>query len=185
MSIPTFETERLILRGVTLADAEFYQKNFAHYEIIEFLSSRVPWPYPENGAEQFIRDIVLPNQGKTRWTWGIFLRSKPEEIVGVVELFKPGIPEDRAFWLCRRLWGQGLMTEAIEPVMNFAYTSLGLDELILSNAVENKRSRKVKENSGATLLHTKPAAFANPAYTQSEYWRLSKEVWLDKRTVNR
>ncbi|HXH30263.1 MAG TPA: GNAT family N-acetyltransferase [Bacteriovoracaceae bacterium] len=178
MTIPTFQTSRLILRGIELSDAPSYQKNFANYDVIQYLSSRVPWPYPENGVELFIKDFVLPNQGKTRWSWGIFLSEQPEEVIGVIEIFNPGIPEHRGFWLSKDHWGKGLMSEAIAPVMNFAYTTLGMESLILSNAVENTRSRRVKERSGATFLYTRPASFSNPQYTHSEYWQLTREVWL-------
>jgi len=71
MEIPIFETERLILKGLSLEDAPLYQENFAD-EVIQHLSSRVPWPYPKDGAYTFIKDFILPNQGKGRWAWGIF-----------------------------------------------------------------------------------------------------------------
>ncbi len=45
-TIPTFETDRLILRGVQISDAPSCQKHFAHHEVIKYLSSNVPWPYP-------------------------------------------------------------------------------------------------------------------------------------------
>lgn len=178
--IPSFETKRLVLRGVELSDAPAYQKNFANYEVIRHLSTRVPWPYPDDGAETFIRNFVLPNQGKTNWNWGIFLRSDPVELIGAVELFHPGHPDNRGFWLAEKHWQQGYMTEAVEPVTEFAFTTLNLESLLLANAVGNDRSRRVKEKNGATLIEVLPFKHVDPAYTESEYWKLTKEAWLSR-----
>jgi len=49
--IPTFTTSRLILKPVTSQDIPSYKKHFVDYEVIQFLSSNVPWPYPEYGVE--------------------------------------------------------------------------------------------------------------------------------------
>lgn len=177
-SIPTLETPRLILRGLQISDAPSYQKNFNDYEVTQFLSANVPWPYPEDGAEFFIKNVVLPNQGITRWNWGIFLKSNPEEVIGSVELFHPGVPENRGFWLAKKYWNKGYMTEAVAPVMDFAFNTLQLDSLTFANAVENNRSRRVKEKTNAKFLDVRPAKYVNPKFTKSEFWLLSKEQWV-------
>ena len=45
----TLETERLVLRPFTQADAPAVQRGVAHYEIARNLLT-VPWPYPPDGA---------------------------------------------------------------------------------------------------------------------------------------
>ena len=67
MDLPIFETERLILKGLSIEDAPYYQKHFAGYEMIQHLSNRVPQRFSEDGALKFIKDFVLPNQGNGRW----------------------------------------------------------------------------------------------------------------------
>ena len=182
-TLPTFETNRLILREVTLADVPSYQSHFADYDVIQYLSANVPWPYPENGAETYLTQLVIPNQGKTRWNWGIFLKSNPTELIGAVELFVPGLPEHRGFWLAKKYWNKGYMTEALKPVTEFAFNTLNLDKLIFANAVQNNRSRRVKEKSGAKYLDTRPAKYVNPKFTLSEFWELSRSNWESGHSV--
>jgi hypothetical protein len=67
--IPTLATPRLTLRGITEADAPAVQRYFADDAVIGELAAIVPWPYPPDGAITFIRDNVLPVQGKDRWVW--------------------------------------------------------------------------------------------------------------------
>lgn len=179
MVLPKFETKRLILKEITLQDAPSYEKNFVDYEVIRHLSSAVPWPYPKDGIVEFINSFILPNQGKNRWLWGIFLKQNPGELVGVVDLWREGKPENRGFWLARKLWGEGIMTEAVEPVTDYAFGELGFVKLVFANAVGNIASRRVKEKTGARLIDVRPAKFVDPKYTEHEVWELKKEDWLN------
>ena len=117
--IPNYKTERLILKKISLNDISSYTKHFVDYEVIRHLSSAVPWPYPENGVEDHIKNELLPFQGKRKWTWGIFMKNEPNQLIGCVELYKVGIPEHRGFWLGKKFWDKGIMTEAVNPVINY------------------------------------------------------------------
>lgn len=180
--LPVFKTERLILREVKLSDIPSYKKNFVNYAVISQLSAAVPWPYPDDGVEWFLNNIVFPSQGKDRWVWGLFLKEKPDEIIGTVDLWREGIPENRGFWLGEAFWGKGYMTEAVAPVMDYAFNNLGFEKLVFSNALGNNKSRRIKEKTGATFIGLRPASFVDPQLTQAETWELTKENWLRFRS---
>ena len=55
MDTPTLQTGRLILRPLALSDAPAIQRHFNNWNIIQNLTSVVPWPYPDDGAETFIK----------------------------------------------------------------------------------------------------------------------------------
>lgn len=176
-TVPTFETERLILRGVQISDEPSYKKHFVDYEVVSQLAAAVPWPYPEDGIREYIEQVILPVQGKDRWYWAMFLKSNPEEMIGGVDLWRDGKPENRGFWLGRKFWNQGLMTEAVEPIIDYAFTELGFEKLIFSNALGNIRSRRIKEKTGARLIGTRPAQFVSSDYVEAETWELTKSEW--------
>lgn len=180
--LPVLETKHLILRGVTEADAQNWQKHFDDYEVIRNLSTFVPWPYPKDGASTFLANIILPHQGTSRWTWGIFLKGAPDELIGCVDLWREGKPENRGFWLSRKHWGKGFMTEAVTPVMDYAFDELGFDLLVFANAVGNIGSRRIKEKTGARLLRVAPARFVDPQLTQHEVWEIRREDWKTQRS---
>jgi RimJ/RimL family protein N-acetyltransferase len=175
--LPVFTTERLVLRDLAESDAAAYEKHFVDYEVIKELSHVVPWPYPKGGVLKHIRDVMIPQQGKGHWVWGIFLKDAPEEAIGCVHLRREGNPGNRGFWLGRKYWGMGLMTEAVIPVMDYAFSELGFKIMILSNARGNVRSRRVKEKTGAIFLRIESGQFVNPDYTEREVWELNKEDW--------
>jgi RimJ/RimL family protein N-acetyltransferase len=176
--LPTFQTARLFLRPVSLSDVKAYQKYFVDYEVVRFLSSAVPWPYPENGVEYFLENLVLPRQGIDRWCFGIYLKTNPQELIGCVDLWREPRPENRGFWLGKKFWGQGIMTEAVAPITDYAFNKLGFEVLYFSNAVGNTASRRVKEKAGATLLGVRPASFVSAEFTEAELWELKKENYV-------
>jgi len=157
---------------------ESYARHFVDYEVIRHLSSAVPWPYPEDGVREYVKKDIIPNQGNGRWDWGLFLKSNPDELIGSIGLWHPGVPENRGFWLGQKFWGQGLMTEAVEPVTRYAFFDLGFRNLMFANALGNQASRRVKEKSGAKLVEVIPGAFVDRKYKKKEVWELSKAEFL-------
>lgn len=146
------------------------------YEVIRHLARDVPWPYPAGGAAKFIRDRVLPGQGQNRWVWGLHRREVPG-LIGAVDLWREGRPEHRGFWLGRQFWGQGLMTEAVIRITDYAFDVLEFEELIFANALGNERSHNIKERTGADLVEVRPGSFVDPAYDRREIWRLTRDKW--------
>lgn len=175
--VPHFKTERLILKSISLDDVTSYTKHFVDYDVIRNLSNVVPWPYPENGVEEYITTMIFPRLGKTLWNWGIFLQSNPNELIGGIDLWKKGHPEHRGFWLGKAHWGNGYMTEAVYPINDFAFEHFGYDKLLFANAVGNTRSRRIKEKTGCSFVKTFEFNFVDPNLSESELWELTRENW--------
>ncbi len=182
-SVPTFETNRLILRELVESDAPSYQEQFVDYEVIRHLTASVPWPYPQDGVLNYLRSDVIPNQGKDRWVWAITLKENPAEVIGSVELLREATPTNRGFWLGKSFWGKGYMTEAVEPITNFAFSSLGFEKLLFGNAIGNDRSSRIKEKMGARLVSSTSASYVDEKYSQKEIYELTKEDWLLNQKV--
>ncbi|MCR9212833.1 MAG: GNAT family N-acetyltransferase [Proteobacteria bacterium] len=178
---PAFTTSRLIIRPPETADIPSWQKNFVDYEVIRHLHAHIPWPYPENGVETHLNEAILPNQGKDKWVWVLCHKDQPEEVIGSIEIRRTdagvGENDNRGFWLAQKFWGQGLMSEALVPVMNYAFTKLGFKSMVLSNATRNRRSSRVKKRHGARFVATAPARFVDPTYTEKEIWEITREEW--------
>jgi RimJ/RimL family protein N-acetyltransferase len=174
---PIFQTERLVLKAITSKDADAYSKHFIDYNVIRYLSSVVPWPYPENGVEDFLKTTVFPYQGKDKWVWGIFLKENPDELIGCIDLWRKGKPENRGFWLGKKYWGKGIMTEANYPILDYAFKHLRFEKLIFANAVSNIASRRIKEKTGCRLIGIEPASFVDPEFKEHELWELTSKDW--------
>src|SRR5690606_29292735 len=106
------------------------------------LASRVPWPYPEDGALSFMRDVSLPAMAEGReWHWSIRRQDEPGTLIGVITL-SDETDNNRGFWLDPRWQRQGLMQEACEAVTGYWFEVLQRPVLRAPKAVPNLASRR-------------------------------------------
>ena len=128
-------------------------------------------------CEPFLRMRKL-RLGIDSWDWSIFLKENPKECIGCIGLWRKGRPENRGFWLARKHWRKGLMTEAVQATLSYAFNELGFKKLVFANAVQNTASRRIKEKTGCRYIKTIPRKFVDPECRESEIWELTKEDWL-------
>jgi ribosomal-protein-alanine N-acetyltransferase len=182
MATPTLETDRLVLRPVTLADAPAIQKYFDNWNIIKRMQVRVPWPYPKNGAEEFLRGTVLPGvESGDCLYWAILAKDGPDEAIGMIEFrFQDNSGGNRGFWLAEPFWGRGYMTEAVSAVQDYLFFDLGIERFVVTNARTNQASRRVKQKTGARLLG--PATLQHhQGGLDAEKWEVTRERWATLR----
>jgi len=177
---PQFETRRLILRPLELADAEQMQPLFAHWKIVEFMATVVPWPYPEDGSMTYCRDVALPAMARgDEWHWTLRLKTDPGELIGVISLRKRE-NGNRGFWLGLPWQGQGLMTEAADAVTDYWFNELGFPELRVAKAIANSASRCISEKNGMRVVHMEARDYVGGRFP-SEIWAITAEEWRRHR----
>lgn len=179
---PTLETSRLLLCPLQLADAAQAQVLFSQLEIVRYLNkSRVPWPYPPDGAYTFYRDIALPAvECGEQWHWTLRLKSDPAKLIGGISLMADQ-EDNRGFWLGLRWQGQGLMREACEAVTDFWFETLKFPVLRVSKAIANAASRRISEMQGMRVVATEERDYVS-GRLPSEIWEITAEEWRARRT---
>jgi ribosomal-protein-alanine N-acetyltransferase len=182
MATPTIHTARLILRPLALSDAPAIQRHFNNWNIIKNLAAVVPWPYPDDGAETFIKaQLEKIAAGEEIHQWALVLKAGDGQAIGNIH-FRPrsDTPKGhRGFWLAEPCWNQGLMTEAIAAVNDFAFRTLGIESFHVCNVVSNVASRRVKQKTGAEFVgHIELAHHSGE--TKSELWKVTRENWLNR-----
>ncbi|MGC2779930.1 MAG: GNAT family N-acetyltransferase [Bradyrhizobium sp.] len=182
MPTPTLHTARLILRPLAPTDAPAIQHHFNNWNIIRNLAAVVPWPYPDDGAETFIRlQLDRIASGEEIYQWVLVPRDGPGEAIGNIH-FRPHVESfkgNRGFWLAEPYWNRGLMSEAIAAVNDFAFGPLGLDHFYVCNVASNAASRRVKQKTGAEFTGFIELAHHN-GETKSEKWIVRRETWLQR-----
>ncbi|WP_411384239.1 GNAT family N-acetyltransferase [Pseudomonas sp. L7] len=175
--LKTLYTERLVLTPLQLEDAPAIQQLFPQWEVVRYLDRRVPWPYPEDGALVYVRDIALPAMAAGReWHWMIRLRGEDPRIIGSISLYdEPG--NNRGFWLAPQWWGQGYMREACRVVNAYWFETLSRPVMQVPKAVANHASRKVSEHEGMRLVDTRDGHFVSGPF-EVEIWEMTRREWL-------
>ena len=181
-SSPTFKTRRLILTPLQLTDAADIQQLFPHWEVVRFLDSRVPWPYPPDGALTYVRGLALPAIAAGReWHWMIRLADDPINSIGSICLYDhPG--NNRGFWLAPQWQGKGYVSEACEVINAYWFEILRRPVMQVPKAVGNHASRKVSEREGMRLVETQQGNFVSGPLLKG-IWEMTQEEWLKRKAA--
>lgn len=170
------ETPRLFLRPLELADAAQVQILFPHWEIVRYLTTDVPWPYPPDGAYCFFRDVALPAmERREAWHWTLRLKTDPENLIGGIGLMTRA-ENNRGFWIAPPWQGRGLMTEATEAVTDFWFETLGFPLLRVQKAAANAASRRLSEKNGMRLVATTERDHVS-GRLPAEIWEITAKEW--------
>ena len=140
----TLETERLTLTMYTLEDAQ----GLYEYASNPNVGPNAGWKPHESVEEsrEIIQELFLPAE-----SWAIRLKGS-DRIIGTI-----GLEHDRhrdenskeiGYSLAEDMWGQGLMTEACQEVLRFAFEEAGLAQVGICTSPDNKRSQSVIRKCG-------------------------------------
>jgi len=174
------QTLRLYLEPLRLEDAPQIQEIFPHWEIVRFLATRVPWPYPPDGAETYCRDIALPAMARgEEWHWTLRLKTQSQQIVGCISLMKAE-NHNRGFWMGLAWQGQGLMSEAVDAVTDYWFDDLGFPLLRAPKAIANEASQRISQKSGMRVVAHEDREYVS-GRLPSEIWEITAEEWRKYR----
>ena len=150
---PVLQTERLLLDAVTPADAEAVFELCQDEEVQRWVP--VPSPYTRASAEFFTGEYASqganatePGTGFTLWA---IRDAATARFLGALELSnQPFFSATLGYWLGRPSRGTGIMTEAVETVVEFAFADggLGLERIQWEALVGNTASALVARKAG-------------------------------------
>ncbi|GGG94506.1 hypothetical protein GCM10011586_06770 [Silvibacterium dinghuense] len=165
-----------MLQPLRLEDAEQTQPLFARWEIVQYLNSRVPWPFPDSGCLSYYRDSALPAMAEGReWHWTLRLKEAPGRIIGSICLVR-GEKTNRGFWLGMPWHGRGLMTEAVAAVNDYWFDALGEAVLRVPKATRNVASRRISEKTGMRVVERMEDGYVG-GVMPAELWEQTAEEW--------
>lgn len=145
------ETERLILRRFTVADAAEMYRNWAcSEEVARYLT----WePHANAGVTgAVLRDWVAAYESPETYNWAMECKSDGM-LIGNISVVK-----QRAEIACAELgycmgtdfWGQGYMPEAGCAVLEFLFEQVGLNRIVAFHDIDNPKSGRVMHKIGMT-----------------------------------
>ena len=174
------QTKGLWLRSLQLADAEQTQRLFAQWEIVRFLNSKVPWPYPADRVLNVYRNEILPGiERGDEWHWTLRFKEAPDQHIGVISLRRDEW-DNRGYWLGVPWHRQGLMTEAVIAVNDYCFDVLGFPVLRAPKAVLNVASRRISEKTGMRVVATVERDYVSGRFP-AEIWEITAEEWRANR----
>ncbi|MCM3360089.1 GNAT family protein [Psychrobacillus sp. MER TA 171] len=152
--LPQLETERLILRKITLGDAEDMYTYGSNPEVSKY----VTWDQHNTieDTKEFIHFILKQYEKKDIAPWGIEYK-ETGQFIGTIDFVQWQIKHDSAeigYVLSPDYWGQGLTTEAAEALIHFGFNHMDLIRIQARCFVENVGSSRVMEKVGMSYEGT-------------------------------
>jgi ribosomal-protein-alanine N-acetyltransferase len=142
----TLESERLILRPPRPGDIAGMIVWLGDFSVSKNIS-RVPHPYSEEDAENFVAGIEPRRDGR-RHVFSI-LRKADGLFIGGTGLNEDAAGFEFGYWLGKPFWGQGFATEAARRLVTFAFEELGLARVHAGWFHDNPASGHVLAKLGA------------------------------------
>lgn len=144
----TLHTERLILRPLTLQDAEAMFSGWTtDPDVIRYLSWK---PHVSIDETKRILSYWMSNYPDTKfYLWGIQLREG--RLIGTISFHSISEAFERAevgYALAKNVWGKGYATEALKALLTLAFETIRFHRIEAHHAVLNPASGKVMEKCG-------------------------------------
>jgi len=140
ITLPTLMTPRLRLRALVPADAPALYAIFSDLEVVRYWSAP---PLPDLAAAAALQaKIDELFHARSLFQWGI-VRAGEDRVLGTCTLADIDLQHRRAaigFALGRASWGQGFAREAVQALVDFAFTELELHRLAADADPRNQRS---------------------------------------------
>lgn len=147
----TLETERLILRPFHLSDLD----DLYEYAKVDGVGEMAGWKHhtsideTKNILDLFIEQdkvfaIVLKGLNKVIGSLGVEKYGLEEKLTE----FDGYVGREIGFVLSKDYWGQGIMPEAVNAIIDYLFNDLDYDFLICGHDIKNPQSKRAQEKCG-------------------------------------
>jgi ribosomal-protein-alanine N-acetyltransferase len=182
-TFPVLETERFLLRAVTLDDVATMFRIMSDPQVTRYFGM-LPMATPAEAQER-VQMIQTAFQEQTGVRWAIADRANGQ-LIGTCGFWRLIKPHDRAeigYELAQAWWGQGVMTEALAAMLQFGFTRMGLHSVEAQIHPANSGSRRVLEKLGFVqegYFRENYLDKVEARFTDTAVYSLLKERWMSR-----
>ncbi len=180
--LPTLETDRLVLKKITVNNAE----DMYTYASLDSVTRYLLWS-PHLNIEDtrgYIEYINLQYKKGNYADWGITLKDEDTFIgtVGFADFDFENNTGEVGYVLNPSYQGKGYMTEAVNAVLSVAFDRIGLDKVILRIMEENRASIRLAIRIGFALerIGDEPLNVKGVDHI-IHYYSLTKEAYIRRK----
>ena len=176
--LPVLETDRLILRKLTMRDAPDLYRYTRDREV----ARHVLWEAHQSIWETraYIRYLLYQYRNGDPGSWGVVLRETGQVIgtIGYMSYSPDNSTVEIGYSLSREYWGQGLMTEALNTVIAETFRVLKLHRIEAMHFTDNPASGRVMEKCGMQHEgHHRERICCKGVFRDVEMWAILRMDW--------
>jgi len=146
-NFPVLHTDRLILREITMEDAQNIYDILNNFEVVRYDSFDRFTSIKQ--AETLIKIFYDCYKKQKAIFWGISFKGS-DKVIGFckLEINVPEVRGEYGYDLNYNYWNQGIMTETLTAVVDFSVHQLNINRVEASVSVGNVASIKVLKKCG-------------------------------------
>jgi len=147
-SFPTLETNRLVLRQLTVDDSENWFKNLSDDDVAVLIGME-PLESVDDSTS-IIYSFIDRYEKKNGMAWAITLK-EDESFIGTCSYEKidsHNLSGEIGYDLLKKYWGHGFMAEALSAIIDYGFESLRLNRIEAHTAAINSASRNLLRRLG-------------------------------------
>ncbi|WP_057912899.1 GNAT family N-acetyltransferase [Peribacillus muralis] len=150
-ALPAIESKRLVMRKITMEDAE---DMFAYTSIPE-VSRFVTWEAHRSlsDTKDFIQQVMQSYEDQKIAPWGI-QHKESGKLIGTIDYVTWQVNHNSAeigYVLAPEYWGKGLITEAVREILTFGFEHMNLVRIQARCFVDNLGSERVMQKAGMSF----------------------------------
>jgi len=146
--LPRLETERIILRKMSLRDVSDLFEYASEPEVTKY----VTWDYHRTVADSkyFLNLVLQKYKDHDVSPWGMVLKENNKLIgtCGYAWWMPENYRAEFGYALSMKYWNQGLMTEAVREIIRFGFETMELNRIEARCKTDNLASEKVMQKCG-------------------------------------
>lgn len=175
-NLPVLETRRLRIRKLSTRDAS----DVFEYASIPEVAENVTWENHRNLSDSihFLRVIAQQYENGMPSPWGIVYK-ETSKLIGTIGFHVWNYPNcfaEVGFAISKNYWNKGLMTEALNAVLDFGFNKMQLNRIEATCKLQNGASEKVLTKCG---MHyegiMKQKLFAKGEFHDLKLFAITKE----------
>jgi len=167
-NLPSIETDRLLMRKITLNDANDMFEYASDPQVSEYTMWSTHGSIEE--TKYFLKSLMRMYKRRELVDWGIVHKAEKKFIgtCGYVEWSMTHSRGEIGYVLDRKYWNQGYMSEAVNAIMEFGFREMLLNRIEAKCEVNNIGSARVMEKVGMQL----EGILRHQLFVKGRYWDL-------------
>ena len=146
-----------------------------------YLRQWLPWVDRQQGPQDsahFIEGARKDNRAGVALTLGIEHQGEIAGVIAFHEFDRDNRQISMGFWISSSHQGKGIVSSSCERLIEYAFTDLGLNRVVMKIAEDNIRSRRVAERLGLACEATsRQSEWLYDHYVNQAIYAITAEQW--------
>ncbi len=163
---PILETDRLLLRKVSLGDVRDIYAYGSNKEVSKYVTWETHQSLDETLA--FVEYIISRYESNYLAPWAIEWKDQ-QRMIGTIDFVSWDTQQHIAeigYVISQDYWGKGIVTEAVKEVIKFGFNRMDLERIQAKCLVENIGSARVMEKAGMMF----EGILRKAVYGKGQHW---------------